>query len=149
VVIADLDTYEAVVNLRDRNFQSAIARITVLGLVDCGFLCALGDIIPGGQRYLDLDRNPVAGPRRMSTNVKAATPWLLWPDHGRYVYNQCKKVATVRGPRTMWSMERWRLWKEQLLRVSGDEIFDDGARIMAKLAVKQMIGYEEEDRVRE
>ena len=132
--------------LRWRNYQSAIARITSAELVDCGFLCALGDILPSSSHYPDLDKNKIGGPNRIGGNVFAGAHWLIWPDQGRFVYQQCKLVEKVdSNPRAMWSMERWKHWKEQFAFVAGDDRFDPKAQLLANLASQQMAGYEEED----
>lgn len=75
----------------------------------------------------------------------AGAQWIIRPDEGRFVYQQCKKADKVEGPRAMWSMERWRLWKDQFAFVAGDERFDAKARQMAKLAGQQMVAIEQED----
>ncbi|RAH78783.1 hypothetical protein BO86DRAFT_319906 [Aspergillus japonicus CBS 114.51] len=89
-------------HFRWRNFQSAIARITALGLVECGFLCSLERIIPGGWNY---------APSKTTANacdLFAGVQWILL--HGEYVYAECKKRDKVTDPvRQMWSMERWGL----------------------------------------
>jgi len=121
-----------------------MARLTALELIDCGFLCALGDILPASPFYPDLEERKIGGPNRISGDVIAGAQWLLWPDEGRYVYQQCKKVETISGPRTMWSMERWNQWKDQLKWVAEDERFGAQARHVARMARHQMMAYEKD-----
>ncbi|KAI1878250.1 uncharacterized protein JN550_000432 [Neoarthrinium moseri] len=142
---SDIETLGSETRYRWRNFQSAIARITALGLIDCSFLSALGDIVPSSRNYVDLEQRKVGGPNRLAGCAVAAAQWVMWPGEGLFVYQQCKKVEKVSGPRDMWSRERWELWKEQFTFVSEDERFDPEARLVCKLSREQMIGYEEED----
>ncbi|EGN96878.1 hypothetical protein SERLA73DRAFT_185094 [Serpula lacrymans var. lacrymans S7.3] len=141
---SDIETPGSETQLRWRNWQSAIARITTSGLIDCGFLCALGDILPSSNNYPDLEKRKIGGPNRVSGDVIAGAQWIIWPDEGRFVYEQCKKVDKVDGPRTMWSMERWGMWKDQLAFVAGDERFNSEARLVAKLAGQRMVAIEGE-----
>ncbi|KAJ0273996.1 hypothetical protein COL940_009592 [Colletotrichum noveboracense] len=140
----DIETPGSETQVRWRNFQSAIARITTLGLINCGFLSALGDIMPSSSIYPDLEKRKIGGPNRVSGDAIAAAQWIMWPDEGRFVYQQCKKLNET-GPRAMWSQERWEVWKEQFAFIAGDERFTPKARVAAKLSREQMIGYEEED----
>ncbi|KAI8303328.1 hypothetical protein K4K61_007185 [Colletotrichum sp. SAR11_59] len=142
---SDIETPGSETQVRWRNFQSAIARITALGLINCGFLSALGDIMPSSSTYPDLEKRKLGGPNRVSGDAIAAAQWIMWPDEGRFVYQQCKKLDET-GPRAMWSQERWEVWKEQFGFIAGDERFTPKARVAAKLSREQMIGYEEEDK---
>ncbi|KAJ0366987.1 hypothetical protein COL154_003496 [Colletotrichum chrysophilum] len=142
---SDIETPGSETQVRWRNFQSAIARITTLGLINCGFLSALGDIMPSSSTYPDLEKRKIGGPNRVSGDAIAAAQWIMWPDEGRFVYQQCKKLNET-GPRAMWSQERWEVWKEQFAFIAGDERFTPKARVAAKLSREQMIGYEEEDK---
>ncbi|EQB57551.1 hypothetical protein CGLO_02308 [Colletotrichum gloeosporioides Cg-14] len=142
---SDIETPGSETQVRWRNFQSAIARITALGLINCGFLSALGDIMPSSSAYPDLEKRKIGGPNRISGDAIAAAQWVMWPDEGRFVFQQCKKLHET-GSRAMWSQERWGVWKEQFTIIAGDERFTPKARVAAKLSRKQMIGYEEEDK---
>jgi len=142
---SDIEAPGSETQIRWRNWQSAIARITTLGFIDCGFLCALGDILPSSRNYPDLEKRKIGGPNRIGGDVIAGAQWIMWPDEGRFVYQQCKKVDKLDGPRAMWSMERWRQWKDQFAFVAGDDRFDSKARLVAKLAGQQMTAFEEED----
>jgi hypothetical protein len=93
----------------------SLARITAYGFIDCSFRCALGDIQPSSRHYPDLEKRRIGGPKR---DVIAGAQWILRRDRGRFVYRQCKQVEKVDGPRAMWSMERWRQWKDQLAFVA-------------------------------
>ncbi|KAH7119919.1 hypothetical protein B0J11DRAFT_534869 [Dendryphion nanum] len=142
---SDIETPGSEVQIRWRNFQSAIARLTTLNLIDCGFLCALGNIVPSSYNYPDFKTRKIGGPNRVGGDVIAGAQWILWPDEGAYVYQQCKKVEKIEGLRTMWSMERWNVWKEQFAFVTGDERFDTQARAVAKVVGRQMLALEKED----
>jgi Protein of unknown function (DUF3632) len=141
---SDIETPGSETRLRWRNWQSAIARITASGFIDCSFLCALGDILPSSRHYPDLEKRRIGGPKRIGGDVIAGAQWILRRDEGRFVYRQCKPVERVDGPRAMWSMERWRQWKDQLAFVAGDQRFESKARLVAQLASQQMAALEEE-----
>ncbi|RAH69211.1 uncharacterized protein BO66DRAFT_453155 [Aspergillus aculeatinus CBS 121060] len=130
-------------HFRWRNFQSAIARITVLGLVECRFLCSLENIIPGGRQYASSKTTAIA------CDLFAGVQWILL--HGEYVYAECKKRDKVTDPvRQMWSMERWGLWKQLFLRIVSGEIrrFDMDIKQQAELALLRMTAWEEGESVR-
>lgn len=101
--------------------------------------------MPSSSNYPDLEKRKIGGPNRVSGDAIAAAQWIMWPDEGRFVYQQCKKLHET-GPRAMWSQERWELWKEQFAFIAGDERFTPKARVAAKLSREQMTGYEEEDK---
>ncbi|PYI31620.1 hypothetical protein BP00DRAFT_343510 [Aspergillus indologenus CBS 114.80] len=125
-------------HFRWRNFQSAIARITALGLVECGFLCSLERIIPGGWNYAPSKTTANA------CNLFAGVQWILL--HGEYVYAECKKRDKITGlERQVWSMERWGLWKQLFLRIVSGEIrrFDMDVKQQAELALLRMTECEE------
>ncbi|KAL2004513.1 hypothetical protein VTN00DRAFT_3398 [Thermoascus crustaceus] len=142
---SDIETPGSETQLRWRNWQSAIARITAAGFIDCGFLCALGDILPSSRDYPDVEKCKVGGPNRVGGDVIAGAQWIIRPDEGRFVYQQCKKVEKIDGPRAMWSMERWKQWKDQFAFVAGDERFDAKARQVAELVGQKMVAIEQED----
>jgi hypothetical protein len=142
---SDIETPGSETQLRWRNWQSAIARITASGFIDCAFLCALGDILPSARNYPDLEKRKIGGPNRIGGDVIAGAQWVIRQDEGRFVYRQCKEVEKVDGPRAMWSQERWSLWKDQLAFVAGDERFNSEARRVARLAGQKMVALEEED----
>lgn len=121
-----------------------MARLTSSGLIDCGFLCALSDILPSSRDYPDLEKRKVGGPNRISGDVIAGAQWLLWPEQGRYVYQECKKRENIDSSRQMWCRTNWKEWKEQLEFIAGDERFGQQARLVARLARDQMLAYEAE-----
>lgn len=141
---SNIETPGSEAQLRWRNFQSAIARLTSSGLIDCGFLCALADILPSSGDYPDLEKRKVGGQNRVSGDAIAGAQWILWPGQGQYVYQECRKKDNIDDPRQMWSMQRWNQWNEQSGFVSGDERFMEQARLVARLARHQMLAYEDE-----
>ncbi|PWY83394.1 hypothetical protein BO70DRAFT_361513 [Aspergillus heteromorphus CBS 117.55] len=136
-------------DLRWRNFQSAIARITALDLINCDFMCSLGLIIPSHSWYPDLEDGNAEGFNWVAGQVIAAVQWLLRPEVGRYVYQQCRNADTVASDdrRVIWSLEKWGQWKEQLARVGEEQRFGVHARELAKLACQRMALYERGDAV--
>ncbi|OJJ85929.1 uncharacterized protein ASPGLDRAFT_122491 [Aspergillus glaucus CBS 516.65] len=141
---SNIETPGSETQLRWRNFQSAIARLTSSGLINCSVLCALADILPSSQSYPDLEKRKVGGPNRVGGDVIAGAQWVLWPGQGQYVYQECRKKDDIDGPRQMWSMQHWKQWKEQFEFVAGDERFGEQARLVARLARHQMLAYEDE-----
>lgn len=120
-----------------RNWQSALARITARGFVDCSFLCALEGILPQ-------PKTPSAS--RVSGDVIGGVQWILQADTGRYIYEQCQAVPRLLATdsRAMWSWERWEQWKEQLGSIAGDDKYFPEAQKLAKLAVERMEALEAE-----
>lgn len=45
----------------------------------------------------------------------------------------------------MWSMERWREWKNQFAFVAGDDRFAERYREVAEQSYRQMLVYESEE----
>ncbi|OJJ86310.1 uncharacterized protein ASPGLDRAFT_72654 [Aspergillus glaucus CBS 516.65] len=130
---------------RWRNFNSAMARLASSNLCDCDFLSSLDDILPSSSEYPDLKKRPIDGPNKIGNYLVGAAQWIMWPDEGRYVYQQCKKVESVSEPREMWSMECWREWKNQFAFVAGDDRFAERYREVAEQSYRQMLVYESED----
>lgn len=138
--------------MRWRNFQSFAARLTVAGLADCRYICALRDILPSSRQYPDLNSRKVGGPNRISADAVAGAQWVMWPDEGRWVYEQCKKAGdagTDDDPWGIWNLQGWKGWKSQLAWIERDERFDPRSQVVAKLARQQMEGYEAEDEAEE
>lgn len=132
--------------LRWRNYQSSLARLTTLDLINCGFLSSLEHLLPYSREYPDLNKRPLDGPNKIGNYLIGAAQWIIYPHEGQYVYEQCcKKGEKVSGenPREMWCMERWREWKGQFAFVAGDERFQGKYREMAKVAYEKMLEYEE------
>jgi hypothetical protein len=142
---SDIETPGSETQIRWRNWQSGIARITALGYIDCSSLCALYDILPSSYDYPDFKTRKIGGPNRVSGDVIAGAQWIMWPDEGRFVYQQCKLTAKTDSRWEMWSIDRWKQWKDQLAFVAGDERFTSKARLVARLAGQQMVALEEED----
>lgn len=51
--------------LRWRNYQSSLARLTALKLIDCGFLSSLEHLLPSSREYPDLNKRPLDGPNKI------------------------------------------------------------------------------------
>ncbi|KAI1444156.1 hypothetical protein F5Y02DRAFT_181498 [Annulohypoxylon stygium] len=133
--------------IRWRNYQSAIARITLTGFSECGFTSALRDILPSGKKYPSLSVRVASKPDTIGGHILAAAQWLIWPDEARYVYQQCKKKEKVdkKNPRDTWSMENWRIWKAQFQLFASDEKIDLRARETAKKVVDRIVEVEAEE----
>ncbi|KAI1141962.1 hypothetical protein F5Y05DRAFT_369279 [Hypoxylon sp. FL0543] len=132
---------------RWRNYQSTMARITMTGFSDCGFISALRDILPEGKKYPSLKVRTTSKPEKIGGHILGAAQWLIWPDEVRYVYRQCKKKERVEknNPRDTWSMERWGIWKAQFQLFAENERVDSRAREVAAIAVDKMRAAEEQD----
>jgi hypothetical protein len=142
--------------LRLRNLQSAMARLTSQGLIDCGFLCALRTMLPANQAYPNLrEDNVAARSSRLSWDAVCGAQWLLYPEEGRWLYAQCKQAGSKSsvsakelgeelGPREMWSLERWREWKRQYQAIAegAEENLDQNTRALATEVVRRMEEYE-------
>ncbi|PYI36067.1 hypothetical protein BP00DRAFT_432493 [Aspergillus indologenus CBS 114.80] len=143
-------------DLRLRNFQSAIARITALDLIDSGWISSLETILPTHSWYpkgLNDDdsedqqglNNKDQGFRWLAGWVIASVQWLLRPEVGRYVYRQCTKRERITKRSDMWSAQRWQQWKEQFAYVAKEERVGIHAQELAGLALETMIRYEAGD----
>ena len=135
-------------DIRYRNSQSALARLTALGLVDFQLYSVLTMIIPSFHSwYPDLDNGQEEGFNWLTGYVIAGAQWIIQPDAGRYVYRECKKVAKAVSvsPKLSWSMESWQQWKQQFAFVAGEERVGVRARELAQLAYQQMLALERED----
>ncbi|XHF99539.1 hypothetical protein AWENTII_003039 [Aspergillus wentii] len=140
---SDVETPGSDTQIGWRNWQSAISRLTVSGLIDCGFLCALGNILPSYAYYPDLNFRKMGGPKRIAGDLMAAAEWILKPDAGRYVYKQClKREKTINLPREIWSMENWNEWKVQVDWIARDERFSAEARDIARQMTQAMANIE-------
>ncbi|KAI1086499.1 hypothetical protein F5B19DRAFT_139129 [Rostrohypoxylon terebratum] len=133
--------------IRWRNYQSAIARITLTGFSECGFTSALRDILPSGKKDPSFSVRVTSKPDTIGGHVLAAAQWLIWPDEARYVYQQCKKKEKVdkKNPRDTWCMENWGIWKAQFQFFALDEKIDPRARQAAKKAIDRMAEVETEE----
>lgn len=125
--------------IRWRNYQSAIARITMTGFSDCGFLSALRDILPAGEQYPSLKFRAVSKPERIGGRVQAAAQWVIRSGEARYVFSQCKEERTDgKNLRAIWSMKHWDIWKAQFQLIAGDPRVSSWARDIAKAAFGRM-----------
>ncbi|OTA55961.1 hypothetical protein K449DRAFT_375931 [Hypoxylon sp. EC38] len=131
---------------RWRNYQSAMARITMTGFSDCGFISALRDILPDGKKYPSLRIRMTSKPEKIGGHILGAAQWVIWHDEARYVYQQCRKKERVdkKNPRDTWSMENWRIWKAQFQLVAEDERVDSRAREIARRAMDKMKATEDQ-----
>ncbi|KAH3954144.1 hypothetical protein HBH98_071390 [Parastagonospora nodorum] len=129
-----------------RNYQSALARITMTGFSDCSFLCGLRGILPKGKKYSLPTPKVQEGirPADMGFRIQAAVQWLLEPDEACWVYVQCsKKEKTDKdNPRDTWSKENWVIWKAQLAFYRDNDLVEPSARDAARQALERMIEVE-------
>ncbi|RAK81900.1 uncharacterized protein BO72DRAFT_444375 [Aspergillus fijiensis CBS 313.89] len=136
------------IDLRLRNFQSAIARMTALDLIDCGWLSSLEGILPLHPWYPDLN-DPEGqgfgqdqGFRWLAGWIIAGVQWLLRAEVGQYVYQQCQKREKIVERPEMWSMQRWQQWKDQFAFAANEVWVGVHAQELARLALQKMIEYE-------
>lgn len=141
---SDVESLGSEVQLRWRNFQAFVARLTTSELIDCSFLCALGLILPSSQVYPDLEERKIGGPHRITGDLIAGSQWLAAERERRWVYAQCKKADEVYGVRDMWSLQRWDQWKQQLEFIVEDERFLEEAHLVAQSLREKMIAQEAE-----
>ncbi|KAK8103130.1 hypothetical protein PG984_016276 [Apiospora sp. TS-2023a] len=143
-VKAELKTPGSEAGTRWRNYQSALARITMTGFSDCSFLCGLRDILPQSGKKAACPTPKVAcGTRPADTGgrIRAAVQWLVEPEEARWVYEQCNKKEKTESradPRDTWSKENWEIWKIQLGFYEGDDRVETWAREAARKALLQM-----------
>ncbi|KAH8684212.1 hypothetical protein BGZ60DRAFT_367016 [Tricladium varicosporioides] len=144
---SDIETPGSDLRQRWRNFQSAMSRLTVTKLVDCSFLCALQYLDPSAPHYPNLQERKIGGPNRIGGDLIAGSEWILRPEVGPWVYQECKKfekVDDMGDSWDMWCMQNWRMWKRQLAFVVGDKRFSDEVRVVADRTGKRMVELEEE-----
>ncbi|KAF5131128.1 hypothetical protein E5D57_007477 [Metarhizium anisopliae] len=135
---SEVETQGSEFQLRWKNLQGFISRLTSLDLIDCSIASALGYILPTHYAYPDLNKRPQGGPNRIEADLIAAAQWLE-PDQPRqWVYNQCRSTAVGDGMRQIWNMDKWNLFKEQLSFFSSDERFSQDARRLAKSLREKM-----------
>ncbi|PYI08314.1 hypothetical protein BO78DRAFT_441682 [Aspergillus sclerotiicarbonarius CBS 121057] len=135
-------------DLRYRNSQSAMVRTTALDLIDCRIYSVMEMILPFHHRwYPDLESCKEEGFNWLAGHVIAGAQWIVQPEAGRYVYRECRKVERLvtEYPRVVWSMERWRRWKDQFAFVAQEERFGERAREVAELAHERMVALEGEE----
>ncbi|PYI21631.1 hypothetical protein BO99DRAFT_327542, partial [Aspergillus violaceofuscus CBS 115571] len=135
---------------RIRSYDSAMARLTCAGLINCAFLSSLRYILPTDDEYPDLTTRPIDGPNKIGNNLVGAAQWILGPEECRYAYTECQKVERVDvRQRKLWSREHWAEWKRQFAFVAGDERFAQKYRSVAAQAHHQMITCEREEELRQ
>lgn len=113
-VKAELEQPGSESGTRWRNYQSALARITMTGFSDCSFLCGLRDILPQNGKKTQCPTPKVAcGTRPADTGgrIRATVQWLVEPEEARWVRERCReKEKTDRAnPRDTWSRENWEI----------------------------------------
>lgn len=123
---SEVETPDSEFQLRWRNLQAFIARLTTLDLIDCSAVSALSYIVPSANTYPDLKERKDGGPRRIAGDLVAASQWLVPDQARRWVYEQCKANAGE-----VWTMQNWGQWKEQLSFIAGDERFGEETRALA------------------
>lgn len=129
--------------MRWRNYQSALARITMSGFTDCSFLCGLRSILPqGGKKVKAPTPKVVCGtrPKDIGGRICAAVQWLAGPEEARWVYERCmeKGKTDKANPWDTWSKENWDTWKAQLGFYESDDRVEVWARAAARKALLQM-----------
>ncbi|KAK6839465.1 hypothetical protein PG987_005331 [Apiospora arundinis] len=140
---------------RWRNYQAALARITMSGFTDCSFLCGLRDILPQGSGGKKAAKCPtpkvVCGtrPADIGNRLRAAVQWLVvgseeedgGEEGARWVYERCRAKEKTDGasdPWDTWSRENWETWKVQLAFYEGDDRVELWAREAARNALLRM-----------
>lgn len=118
---SDIEVPGSETRIRWRNWQSAIARITTLGFIDCGFLCALGDVLSSSTFYPNQTTTMIRDSKRISGDMIAGMQWLQSQQEGRFVFMHCMRVKESDDPKVMWTIQRWLEWKFQFTWMIIDE----------------------------
>lgn len=136
---SDVETLGSEIQLRWRNFQSFISRLTALKVMDCSEACALGYILPTYSGYPNLEVHKKGGPRRITGDLIAAAHWLDPDDIRKWVFNQCKSnIGEGKRCYVKWTMETWNAVKAQLSFVSSDARFEQEIRDLAQSLKEKM-----------
>ncbi|VUC26063.1 unnamed protein product [Clonostachys rosea] len=136
---SDVETPGSEVQLRWRNLQAFVARLTTSSLIDCGDLCALSNILPSSSAYPDLGERKVGGPKRIEGDLLAGSHWISSEQACRWVYEQCKATEAKKGRfYDLWNMKTWNELKGQLSYIMGDERFSTESRQLAKSLREKM-----------
>ncbi|KAM5354691.1 hypothetical protein ACJ41O_001338 [Fusarium nematophilum] len=130
---SDVETPSSEPQLRWRNLQAFISRLTILNLVDCSNVSALLYILPSSHVYPDLEERKIGGPNRIAGDLVAASQWLVEDQARGWVYGQCKANTSE-----VWTMENWGQWREQMSFIAGDGRFGDETRALAGLLKEGM-----------
>ncbi|QUC21017.1 uncharacterized protein UV8b_05258 [Ustilaginoidea virens] len=125
---SDVEDLGSETQLRWRNLQSFVARITTQDLIDCSDSTALLHILPRSHTYPDLEQRKMGGPRRLAADVEAAAQWLLPDPSRRWVRQQCREGNSSGG---VWTEPNWRRWKEQFSLFAGDQRLPEATRSLA------------------
>ncbi|CAI7660058.1 unnamed protein product [Penicillium bialowiezense] len=135
---SEVETPGSESQLRWRNLQSFISRLTALELIDCSVASALPYILPFHHAYPDLEQRRAGGPQRIAGDLFAAACWLE-PDVARkWVFNQCKIIGEGDGSCQIWSMDTWNQLKSQMSFISSDWRFEQPTRDLAQSLREKM-----------
>lgn len=142
---SDVEIAGSEYQLRWRNLQSFISRLTTLGLIDCSFISALFYILPSAHTYPDLKERKIGGPRRIASDLVAASHWLISDQACQWVYMQCRRVEAMEGNALdrVWSMENWRQWKSQVSFFATDGRFSEETCLLARSLGEKMDAQEQ------
>ncbi|KAG8424706.1 hypothetical protein J3458_001478 [Metarhizium acridum] len=132
---SEVETPGSEFQLRWKNLQGFISRLTSLDLIDCGMASALEYILPAHHAYSDIDKRPQGGPKRIEADLIAAAQWIEPDQPPQWVYNQCRTTA---GTRKIWGMHNWNLFKEELSFFGTDERFSQETRRLAESLRQKM-----------
>ncbi|KAK5996407.1 hypothetical protein PT974_01741 [Cladobotryum mycophilum] len=136
---SEVETAGSEFQLRWRNLQSFISRLTTLGLINCSAVSALSYILPSSHTYPDLKERSVGGSHRIASDLIAASQWLAPDQACQWVYQQCKTSAgEADGSRKIWTMQHWDQWKAQMSLFAADERFSEETRLLARSLREKM-----------
>ncbi|KAK2612023.1 hypothetical protein QQS21_001988 [Conoideocrella luteorostrata] len=134
---SDVETPGSEVQIRWRNFQAFIARLTTSGLVDCSDSAALYNILTSAYTYPDLEERRIGGPNRIAGDLMAASQWLASDQMRKWLYEQCKAEGGE-GVHKIWTMQNWQNWRNQMSFIQGDERFGAEIRALAESLAEKM-----------
>ncbi|KAJ5352017.1 hypothetical protein N7452_000991 [Penicillium brevicompactum] len=136
---SDVEVFGSEKQLRWRNMQSFISRLTALELMDCSCACALPYLLPNHVSYPNLEVHKMGGPRRITGDLIAAAYWLETDKIRKFVFRQCKNnVSSGVGCRTYWNMNTWNQLKSQMSFISSSERFEHQIRDLAQSLREKM-----------
>lgn len=135
---SDVEVFGSEKQLRWRNLQSFISRLTALELLDCSSACALPYLLPNHVSYPNLEVHKMGGPRRITGDLIAAAHWLETDKIRKFVFRQCKNNVSSDGCRTYWNMNTWNQLKSQMSFISSSDRFEQQIRVLAQSLREKM-----------
>ncbi|KAJ9491098.1 hypothetical protein VN97_g2164 [Penicillium thymicola] len=135
---SEVETPGSEAQLRWRNLQSFISRLTALELIDCSVASALPYILPSHHAYPNLEQRRTSGPQRIAGDLIAAAQWLDSDAARQWVFSQCKNVGEGDGSRQIWSVDTWNQLKSQMSFISSDRRFEQQTRDLAQSLREKM-----------